>query len=127
MSQVTQRRAELLSTIAAHAPATDPDRGQAEQDSYTIAEFCQRNRISKPTYHKLQRLGLGPVEMGIGAVVRISREAALAWRAARENPTGEEALAVARDAAAMRARSRSAASKAVASSAHISSKRRGEV
>jgi hypothetical protein len=87
--------------------------------AYTITAFCDLNDISRPTYHKLKRLGLGPAEMQ-GGVVRISREAAAAWRAARESPTGEEALAVARDAETMRARSIRAARGAVASPHHVS-------
>jgi hypothetical protein len=64
--------------------------------------------------------------MRIVNCVRITREAAKAWRAARERPTGEEAAEVARSAAALRARSNRAVASAVKSPNHISSKRRGE-
>jgi hypothetical protein len=115
MSLVDQRPAEM-----------PPPVSETALGGFTISEFCKLYSISPPTYHNLQKIGRGPAEMRMGAVVRISREAAAAWQAARENPTGSEAEEVARNAAAMRERSRSAASKAAASPHHISSKRRGE-
>jgi hypothetical protein len=127
MSQAVRQRPELLSTSAPphslegpHSPA-----GLGELGALTIGEFCDLYKISRLTYHKVQKLGLGPAEIRIGTVVRISRAAASAWQAARQNPTGEEAEEVARIAAALRERSVRAATKAIASSRHISSKRRG--
>ncbi len=57
-----------------------PDRGPA--DCFTIAEFCQRNRISRQFYSKLREQGKGPKEMRLGSRVLITREAADAWRTA---------------------------------------------
>jgi hypothetical protein len=34
-----------------------------ERVAYTIPEFCFRNNISRPTYHRLRSEGRGPVEM----------------------------------------------------------------
>jgi hypothetical protein len=89
-------------------------------DAMTVKVFCARNAISAPTYYALRKLGLGPDEIRIGAVVRISREAAARWRAARESPTGAEAEQVARDAALLRERSRRAIYASVASPMHVS-------
>src|SRR5271169_6187819 len=96
MSQVAQRRTAMLASTAPIEPdAVSASSPPIEADAFTIGEFCKRNRISPPTYFKLRQAGLGPPEMRIGTVVRISREAAAAWRAARENPVGAEAEAVA--------------------------------
>ena len=89
----------------------------------TIKEFCKAHGISIPTYYELKKQGLGPAEMRMGAIVRISRESAAAWRAARENPTEAEAEAAARTSEAMRVRARRAATRAIESPRHVS--RRG--
>jgi hypothetical protein len=103
-----------------------PEVSETALGGFTISEFCRLYSISIPTYHHLQKIGRGPAEMRMGAVVRISHAAAAAWQTARQNPTGAEADEVARNAVAMRKRSRNAASKAVTSPQHISAKRRGE-
>jgi hypothetical protein len=95
----------------------------AEPAAYTIPDFCKAHHISLPTYYKIKAAGLGPDEMRHGSIVRISREAAAAWRAARTNPVGDEAAAVARSAAVARVRSVRAASSAVASPHHVSKSR----
>jgi hypothetical protein len=87
----------------------------------TIKEFCKAHGISIPTYYELKKQGLGPAEMRMRAIVRISRESAAAWRAARENPTEAEAEAAARASEAIRARR--AAARAIESPLHVS--RRG--
>jgi hypothetical protein len=92
--------------------------------AYTIREFCQAHKISVPTYYDLKKQKFGPVEMRMGCMVRISAEAAAAWRHARENPGKVEADATATTAAAMRDRARRAAKRAVASPLHISNVRR---
>jgi hypothetical protein len=115
MSQAQQRTMSAVNGAAPSAPI--------EADAMTIAEFCERHRISTPTYFKLRNAGLGPAEMRIGNVVRVTREAAVAWRAARSNPVGEEAETVARSVAAARNRSVRAASSAVASPNHVSKSR----
>jgi hypothetical protein len=92
--------------------------------AYTIREFCQAHGISVPTYYELKKQNLGRAEMRIGRIVRISREAAVAWRHARENPDEAEAKASAQTAEAMRGRARHAAQRAIESPRHIS--HRGE-
>jgi hypothetical protein len=62
--------------------------------------------------------------MRFGGLVRISHEAELEWQKARENPGTAEADAVARVAASRRDKAVKAASKAIASPAHISNKYR---
>ena len=106
-------------------PGVNPDVA-AEPAAYTIASFCAAHHISIPTFYKLRAAGIAPVEMRILNCVRITAEAAKAWRAARERPTGAEAEEVAKNAAALRARSTRAVASAVKSPNHISSKRRGE-
>jgi hypothetical protein len=51
--------------------------------SMTIREFCKLERISKVTYHKLKRKGLGPVEMRAPgmSLVRITPAARFEWHA----------------------------------------------
>lgn len=63
--------------------------------SLTIKEFCHLERISRPTYYKLQRQGRGPAEMRFGTAVRISPEARAEWHTARANPVGDEAREIA--------------------------------
>ena len=53
-------------------------------DAYSVEEFCARHRISAQLFYKLKPLGLMPVTFNVGARVLISREAAAAWRRARE-------------------------------------------
>jgi hypothetical protein len=55
-----------------------------EVDAYPIPEFCRRHGISQSFYFLLQRQGLGPRTMKVGARVVISKEAAADWRRARE-------------------------------------------
>jgi hypothetical protein len=92
----------------------------AEPAAYTIPQFCEAHHISLPTYYKFKNAGMAPAEMRIGAVVRISREAAAEWRLARTNPTGDEAAAVARSTEKQRERAVRASTSAVASPNHVS-------
>jgi hypothetical protein len=55
-----------------------------EADAYSVDEFCARHRISPQLFYKLRPLGLMPVTFRVGTRVLISREAAEAWRRARE-------------------------------------------
>jgi hypothetical protein len=96
----------------------------AEPLAYTIKNFCRAHNISIPTYYDLKKQGLGPAEMRMGGVIRISREAAAAWRQARENPDEAEASENARTTEALRSRARHAAKRSIASSSHISARRR---
>jgi hypothetical protein len=54
-------------------------------DAYSVGEFCARHRISPQLFYKLKPQGLMPVTFNVGTRVLISREAADAWRRAREN------------------------------------------
>jgi len=49
-------------------------------DLMTLAEFCDRNRISKSTYHNLDAIGRAPATIRLGSRVLISPEAETAWR-----------------------------------------------
>ena len=53
-------------------------------DVYSVAEFCARHRISVQLFYKLKPQGLMPATFNVGTRVLISREAAAAWRRARE-------------------------------------------
>jgi hypothetical protein len=53
-------------------------------DAYSIDEFCARHRISPQLFYKLKPQNLMPVTFNVGSRVLISREAAAAWRHARE-------------------------------------------
>ena len=64
-----------------------------ERTAFSIAEFCFRNDVSLSTYHKLKRLNLGPKEMRLNTVVRISLDSEREWQEARSNPHGAEAAA----------------------------------
>jgi predicted DNA-binding transcriptional regulator AlpA len=90
-----------------------------ERIAYTIPEFCFRNSISRPTYHRLRSQGLGPTEMRIGLnLVRISAAAELEWQQRLQKPQRDvEAKALERAV--------KAGSAAVKSSKHISKARRG--
>jgi hypothetical protein len=65
----------------------------ADQRSETISEFCVRERISRATFFKLQRAGLGPKTVRFFNVVRITAEARQEWHAriAELNHTQESA------------------------------------
>jgi hypothetical protein len=89
-------------------------RSGVERVAYTIPEFCFRNNISRPTYHRLRAEGRGPAEMRLGLnAIRITAEAERAWQQAMQAPREDlETSAVkAGDAAAKSLR-------------HISKKRR---
>ena len=55
-----------------------------DADAFTVNEFCARHRISPQLFYKLKPQGLMPVTFNVGTRVLISREAAAAWRRARE-------------------------------------------
>jgi hypothetical protein len=72
-------RPEVTGRKPAKQHATD------DADAYSVDEFCARHRISVQLFYKLKPLGLMPVTFRLGTRVLISREAAAAWRRAREN------------------------------------------
>lgn len=58
-----------------------------ERVAYTIPEFCFRNNISRPTYHRLRSEGRGPVEMRLGLnAIRITAEAERDWQQRMQEP-----------------------------------------
>ena len=58
-----------------------------ERAAYTIAEFCFRNQISRPAYHRLRAEGRGPAEMRIGLnMIRITAEAERDWQHQMQEP-----------------------------------------
>jgi hypothetical protein len=52
--------------------------------AYSIRAFCAAHQISTAFYFKLQRQGIGPRELRLGARTLISAEAAADWRRERE-------------------------------------------
>jgi hypothetical protein len=103
-----------------HSPAREG------ANAFTITQFCQRNHLSKPTYFELRRRGLGPREIRILNIVRISAQAEADWVFAREHPAGDEALAIAQKAEERAESARRAARKAVGSPLHVSNKNAGK-
>ncbi|MCK1709099.1 MULTISPECIES: hypothetical protein [unclassified Bradyrhizobium] len=65
-----------------HSPVQTNARDNA--DAYSVDEFCARHRISSQLFYKLKPAGLMPTTFKVGTRVLISREAAAAWRRARE-------------------------------------------
>jgi hypothetical protein len=58
-----------------------------ERVAYSIPEFCFRNSISRPTYHRLRAEGRGPVEMRLGLnAVRITADAERDWQRRMQEP-----------------------------------------
>jgi excisionase family DNA binding protein len=47
--------------------------------AYTIKEFCNAYRISKPTFYRLARIGQAPKCLRFGSTRRIPLTAAIAW------------------------------------------------
>jgi hypothetical protein len=91
-----------------------------ERQAFTIGEFCARNSISATTFHKLKKEGRGPNEMHLGTAIRISAEAKMVWRRARETPDEAELRLIQREQEARRRSARKAAKAAVASPHHVS-------
>ena len=91
----------------------------AEPLAFTIRGFCKVHGLSVASYYALKKLGLGPREMHLaGNLIRISAEAAAAWRKERENPKADEAKQLALLAEQRQERSRKAAKKAIQSPEH---------
>jgi hypothetical protein len=59
--------------------ATDYEKPASSGGSKTIAEFCRDNRISRSFYYKMRNAGIGPDEMRVNTIVRITREAEARW------------------------------------------------
>jgi hypothetical protein len=52
--------------------------------AFSIKGFCKAHSLSEAFFHNLQKQGLGPEVMKVGARTLITVEAARKWRAARE-------------------------------------------
>jgi hypothetical protein len=88
----------------------------------TIGEFCTVENISKATYYKMKRAGLGPAETHMPIpgmnVIRISADARRAWHAKLAAANSGKAIELAR---ARKQAQRVAAGKLAAKSAkHVS-------
>ena len=55
-----------------------------DDPSFTIKEFCAREKISRTELYKLWRLGQGPRFYLVGTHRRITPEARRQWQQARE-------------------------------------------
>jgi hypothetical protein len=93
---------------------------ESDEQSETISEWCARKRISRSTYFKWQRLGLGPATERLFNVVRITRSAGLEWEARTAELNRQEAAALERR---RRVNHAARAGKAAARSARHISKR----
>ena len=89
-----------------------------ERVAYTIPEFCFRDNISRPTYHRLRAEGRGPVEMRLGLnAIRISAEAERDWQLQMQKPRPDLEIRTAERAVR-------AGDAAVKSDLHVSKRRR---
>jgi hypothetical protein len=79
----TRRRRRRRAQI--RGPPNDEDGGGL--DAYSIAEFCRRHGISESFYHKLNKQGLGPRTLHLGARTLITKESAEEWRRQRTAAT----------------------------------------
>jgi hypothetical protein len=82
---VTGRKSGGQPTKSPKAPKPTTDR-----DAYSVEEFCRRHNHSRGTYYNMRREGVGPAEAHVFNRVLITREAAEAWRRAREQVTEAE-------------------------------------
>jgi hypothetical protein len=64
-----------------------------DRSAFTISEFCARNGFSRGFYYKMKKAGIGPRELVINDLIRITVEAELAWKAERQTATGQTAAA----------------------------------
>jgi hypothetical protein len=55
--------------------------------AFSVSEFCRLHSISVPLFYKLKAQGKAPKTFYAGVRQLISREAAAAWRRAREQET----------------------------------------
>ena len=89
------------------------------EPTYTISSFCQAENITRPTYYKWKRMGLGPKEMRVDRVVRISHRARLECQKKREKWSEEQQQIDEK----LHARALAAGAKAAASPKHVSKTR----
>ena len=74
------------------------------EPSYSVAEFCAAEGLTRTTFYKMRRQGFGPREMRIGRVIRITHRARLDWQQERENPSPKEKKRIAEDHARLQKR-----------------------
>ncbi len=67
-----------------HRGGDDDDDDDGGDDAMSVKAFCRRHHISESMFFKLRAQGKAPTTMLVGRRVLISREAAAAWRRARE-------------------------------------------
>jgi hypothetical protein len=95
----------------------EADSFSLERAAFTVPEFCIRNHISRPTYHRLRAQGRGPVEMRLGLnTIRITAEAEREWQHRMQKPREDLETRTAERAV-------KAGNAAAKSSAHVSKKR----
>jgi hypothetical protein len=58
-----------------------------DQVAFSVPQFCARNFISRPTFERLRRLGLGPKEMRPTLnIIRITLDAEKEWQQLMQQP-----------------------------------------
>ena len=98
---------------------SDPDPPALQRAAFSIPEFCYRNNISRPTYHRLRADGRGPVEMRLGLnLIRITGDAERDWQRHMQQFDREFETRAAERAV-------KAADAAVKSAKHVSNRSRG--
>jgi hypothetical protein len=65
-----------------------------QQVSFTISEFCARNRISVATFYKPKKVNAAPRTMTVLNAIRITADAEREWQRAREAEAAELAGSV---------------------------------
>jgi hypothetical protein len=63
-----------------------PEVEPLERAAYSIDQFCAAHGISRWTYYKMKKDGVGPREMRVGDRGFVSVEAAREWRERRTQP-----------------------------------------
>jgi len=64
-----------------------------EHSAWTISQFCARQSFSRGYFYKIKKLGLGPREMNVNGLIRITVEAEAEWKAEREAATAQTVAA----------------------------------
>lgn len=68
-----------------HSPARDRKAANAvNEPSYTVAEFCTAERMSRSMLYKAWSEGWGPAFYWVGVTRRITHRARLEWQRNRE-------------------------------------------
>lgn len=64
------------------------DLGRIDSIVYTVEEFCEAMKISRPTFYRMQRKGQGPTVTHVAGAVRIRKEHAVQWL--NEQPVSDQ-------------------------------------